>query len=68
VLGEVGVGIAWVSWRTVGIEAAVGEAGAIVEVGGGGGAEGEGGVEADVEGVALVVIDGSVVGVDVALG
>ena len=68
VLRQIGVGIAWVGWRAVGIEASVGEAGAVVDVGGGGGAPGESGVEAYVEGVALVVIDGGVAGVDVALG
>ena len=67
-LGQVGVGVAWVGWRTVGIETAIGEAGAVVDVGGGGGAPRKGGVEAYVEGVALVVIDGGVAGVDVALG
>ena len=47
---------------------AVDEAGAVVDVGGGEGAPGEGGVEADVEGVALVVVDGGVVEAGVALG
>ncbi len=36
------------------------KAGAVVDVGGGGGAPGQGGVEAHVEGVALVVVDGRV--------
>ncbi|XWK70492.1 hypothetical protein RBB80_14590 [Tunturiibacter gelidiferens] len=67
-LGEIGVGVAWVGGWAVGIEAAVGEAGAVVDVGGGGGSPGQSGVEANVEGVALVVIDGGVAGVDVALG
>ena len=39
---------------------AVDEAGAVVDVGGGDDASGKGGVEADVEGVALVVVDGGV--------
>jgi len=67
-LGKVGVGVAWVRWWAVGVEAAVGEAGAVVDVGGGGGAPGERGVEAYVEGVALVVIDGGVAGGYIALG
>ncbi len=61
--GEVGVGVG-----RGGVGVAVGEAGAVVDVGGGEGAPGEGGVEADVEGVALVVVDGRVVEAGVALG
>jgi hypothetical protein len=68
VLREVGVGVTRIGWWAVGIEAAVDEAGAVVDVGGGEGAPGEGSGEADVEGVALVVIDGDVAGGDVALG
>ena len=68
VLGQVGVGVAGIGGRAVGIEAAVDEAGAVVDVGGGEGAPGEGGVEAYVEGVALIVIDGFVVEARVALG
>ena len=63
VLGQVCVGVGG-----GGIGITVGEAGAVVDVGGGGDAPGEGGVEADVEGVALVVVDRGVVEADVALG
>ena len=58
VLGKVSVGIAGIGGRPGGIVATVGESGAVVDVGGGGDGMGEGGVEADVEGVALIVIDG----------
>ncbi len=68
VLGQVGVGVTRIGGRAVGIEAAVDEAGAVVDVGGGEGAPGKCCGEADVEGVALVVVDWSVAGVDVALG
>jgi hypothetical protein len=68
---QVGVGIARVclifgrdAWGV----AAVDEAGAVVDVGGGEGAPGEGGGEAYVEGVALVVVDGDIVETRVALG
>ena len=44
----------------VGSGVAIGEAGAVVDVGGGEGVRGQGGVEAEVEGVALVVVDGGV--------
>jgi len=63
VLGQVGVGVG-----CSGVGVAVDEAGAVVDVGGGEGLPGESGVEAYVEGVALVVIDWSVAGGDVALG
>ena len=39
--GQVGVGVARIGWRAVGIVAAVDEAGAVVDVGGGEGAPGE---------------------------
>ena len=51
-----------------GVGVAVDEAGAVVDVGGGGGSPGQGGVEAYVEGVALVVVDGFIVETCVALG
>src|ERR1039458_290272 len=46
----------------------VGEPGAVVDVGGGGEGKGEGGVEAEVEGVALIVVDGGVSEAGVAGG
>jgi len=61
VLGKVGVGIGG-----GGVGVAVDEAGAVVNVGGGSKAAGERGVEAEVEGVALVVVDGGVVEAGVA--
>ena len=56
VVGQVAI---WVRRAWVG--AAVGETGAVVDVGGDCGAEGKGGVEADVEGVALIVINRGIV-------
>ena len=60
-LGQVVVGI---GRCRVGV--AIDEAGAVVDVGRSCGVPGQGGVEAGVEGVALVVIDGGVVEAGVA--
>ena len=64
--GVVGEVLVWIGSGGVGV--AVGEAGAVVDVGGGVGMRGERGVEADIQRVALVVVDGGVVEAGVAGG
>ncbi len=62
VFGEIGVGVG-----SGGIGISVDESGAVVDVGRGGDLVGESGVESDIEGVALIVVNGLVVEAGIAL-